>query len=134
MYYGGNEIYKYLTEQGLNGRYFWTAGNMWTMLYSHQDGTPLLLCLISRVDREAELTQPATEEEIWAFRRFRVLARQAELPLLCLRFVEDGRPCEQFFCREAGSEAPGCILTSDQLLELLGSYGLSLLGKGQKKR
>ena len=44
MYYQGNELYRYLLEQGLSDRYFWASGNMWTLLYSNRDGTPVMLC------------------------------------------------------------------------------------------
>ncbi len=134
MYYQGNELYRYLREQGLRDPYFWVAGTMWTLLYSNADGTPVTLCFVSRVDREEELTRPSTPEEKRAFRPLRLLARQAKLPLFSLRFVDDGlHPCDHFYFQAYQSGEPARVITSAQLLAWFAECGLEFQRGPAKK-
>ena len=134
MYYQGNELYRYLLEHGLSDQYFWVSGNMWTLLYSNSDGTPVTLCFASKVDREEELTQPPTPEEIRAFRQFCLLAKQAQLPLFSLRFVDDGlHACERFLFKEYQGGEPSQVIPSGQLLAWLREHGLQFQGDSTKK-
>lgn len=134
MYYHGNEIYRYLLEHDLSDRYFWVSGTMWTLLYSNPDGTPVTFCFASRVDGEQELTRPSTPEETRAFRQFCLLAKQAELPLFSLRFVDDGcHACEHFLFREFQGGAPSQVIPSGQLLTWLRERGLMFRGDSTGK-
>lgn len=134
MYYQGNELYRYLLEQGLSDRYFWASGNMWTLLYSNRDGTPVMLCFASRVDREEELTRPSTWEEAGAFQKFCLLAKQARLPLFSLRFVDDAlHACERFLFKEFQGGVPAHVISSEQLLAWLGEHGLNVQRDAVKK-
>ena len=127
MYYQGNGIYQYLLQHDLCGRYFWTSGNLWTLLYANSDGTPAALCFASRVESEEELTMPPTPEETRAFQTFALLARQAELPLFSIRFVGSGdHSCEKFFFREYHGGEPGRLITPGQLLDWLKDQGLNI--------
>ena len=134
MYYQGNELYRYLLEHDLGDRYFWVSGNMWTLLYSNLDGTPVTLCFASRVDQEEELTRKPTSEEIRAFQKFCLLAQRAQLPLFSLRFVDDGaHACEFFWFREYRSSDPAQLISSAQLLDWLRKQGLNFQGDCAKK-
>ena len=135
MYYDGNELYRYLVEQNLTDRYFWVSGNMWTLLYSDSDGQPLLLCFVSRADREEDLDQPATVEEIQAFRRFSLLANRSGLPLVSLRFVEGfERPCETFRFKVYRAGTAAERVSSEELLARLKELGLPLQDEAAEKR
>lgn len=134
MYYTGNEIYRYLIEQHLTDRFFWLAEDMWALLYSDAAGQPLLLCFVSRVKYESELDSPATAEEAQGFRRFALLAKQADLPLISLRFAaEPGRSCKSFRFRKYQGGQPACRVSPEQLLEILREFGLPMKGKSTEK-
>lgn len=127
MYYDGNELYRYLVEQRRTDRYFWVSGDMWTLLYSDSDGQPLLLCFVSRADREDELDDPATVEEARAFQWFRVLADRTGLPLISLRFAEEfEQPCRTFRFRAYRAGVAAERISSEELLNRLKKLGLPL--------
>ncbi len=125
MYYDGNELYRYLVEQKLTDRFFWVSADMWTLLYANSNCEPAFLCFVSKVNEKEELSKSATPEEAVAFRRFCVLAEQAQLPLISLRFVEDGfHNCEQFRFKVFQSGEPPCTITPNQLLLWMQQHGL----------
>ena len=134
MYYTGNELYRYLIEQHLTDRFFWVSEDMWALLYSDAAGQPLLLCFVSRVEYENELDEPAASEEIWAFRRFALLADQADLPLISLRFAaEPGRACRSFRFKQYHADRQACRISPGRLLEIFREFGLSLQGENADK-
>lgn len=134
MYYTGNEIYRYLIERHLTDCFFWLAEDMWALLYSDAAGKPLLLCFVSRVAYESELDSPATEEEAQAFRRFVLLAKQADLPLISLRFAaEPDRACKSFRFKKYQGGQPASRVSPDRLLEILRELGLPVRGENAGK-
>lgn len=124
MEYSGNEIYKYVHDEGLD--YYYSAEHTWMLVYGNAASIPKILVFVSKV---SDIGQSySTEEKNDANKAF-LIAKYLKLPFLFVRFMVNSEAVVIW----EGNKREWRKLTYSQLRDLYERYGVVKPGTAKKR-
>ena len=124
MEYTGNAIYDYINRNQLD--YYYSARNMWLLLYGTAESIPKILVMASKV---GNIRGPLTEKETEDFPKALLIADNLKLPLIYVRFSINSN--EVLMCES--TRRKWYKLTYDQLEKVYAQYGIKEEGNVKKE-
>lgn len=119
-YYIGNGVYEYLVECEEGKSFYWTAGNLWLLVYGDENFEPKVLTVAS----ENKLGQRTTVEEKDAVHVAQYITKGTEVPVNFVRFApQETMDVVQYW--EPGMKNISEI-SSENLKKRMMAYGLKM--------